>query len=1123
MKKVFACLSTILLMLVAFGLVMQPAKLSAAEVEEGKFIEDPTLKEGDIPIYSMNSIRTSFPDLYDANALPDPNYGIGRNYYWNEIKLVIPQIENNEFTGNQYTVYTHGTTASKIYLWITIPEGNDGAGTVTTATQTKSSVAWTGTYPPLFGDVSLSGVRYNVSGQTVHFNDVYRENGVGNGTNDTDFIYVIFDGEGHMVRGAAHDNYFNAENIATYGFTQLFGYKDGEIVLREDVIGAGKAVNGFGAADADLDRVQFEVDDLDNPLLDEVTGEPLYDDEGNPLYNKKLVDGEEPKFLAGQRYIWQWFSEEDFDAESVNTAAYLQEGWRQDLWDYAFADVNGGYVCLAFAPNLAKFAALTDAQATVHNASINALVEAGELTQEEADGLLIPFTSSIDETTQEETITFEETRRALIISFDVPVDGISYRYGYLDYAGAGVTEMHFDKFCRIFESGLLFGRKEGYRAHARTCNFTAAGLQAGSAQVDGATFVLREENGKLVYEIKAGTEIKPAKLVSLAGMLGCFLEEGDGDEESGSNVHAVQSYKNADASELEITMDINKEAVMRPIVHQYETLEQVKADFLSALLSWKTGKGQTFGEDTDWSTFANNTYGKFADGDLQLFAEEVPAWKWFVDYYTEKFEAQAAADEFTGYTVAAANGLRWGLYAFMNQIKVGSWPYSPDFSKTDYSDLVEHSPEKVFLYPDWDSFVTDFLDAFNQYVYGKVQVESPEDWWDMTYTADTELQAKQCAFFQEPEWKFVDQLIDDLCAAQEWTSYGKDHYYRYRCSMYAILNKTYRDVWPKSINCIDMPDPNWIGVPLEKDYSKVKFSTEGMSAPYSFTMDLQVLNKLTGVLGNIQVTFEVVNVFTPVIRVDEAELVVGLDQTSIDLSKAVKAYDGEYLEGSLYGHDISRQYLEFVLPEGFNPDQLKGGLYTITAIARAPQETGIKAETKFQIRVVDIVAPEIGVNKEVQVALGEQIDINKVLVYALDDVDGDLLRSAKVNWVWYVIQSDYDPLTASIGEEFPSKVVVMDNNGNIAEARFTVVVGGSEGVDNSEALEALQASLDAQAAKLDALQAKLNEVEQKAQQAADNAAKTVDNTTKGCKKSGMLVAGLVAAAGLVLVVLKKKH
>ncbi len=1085
MKRVFACLSTLLLMLVVFGLAMQPIqKVSAVEVADGKFIEDPTLQEGDIPIYVMNSIRTTFPAYYDNDAVSDPNYGPGRDYGWNEIKLVIPQMADNALTGSQYTVYTQGETASKIYIW-----GLTDEGKITTATQTKSSYSWTGTYAPLFGDVSLSGVRYNLTGQEVHINNVYNENGVGNGDHSTDFIYIIFDGQGKAVRGVAHDNYFAAENVAQYGFNLVFGYKDGKLVLRSDVIGAGKAVNGFEASDANLDRVQLEVDDLDNPLLDEVTGEPLVDDDGNPLYNKKFVDGEEAKVLTGKRYIWQWFSEEDFDAAMVNSVQYLEEGWRYDLWDYAFADPNGGYVCLAFTPSLSKFAQLDAQQSEIHNASIRALVEAGELDAEEAAALLIEETVTVDATTQEEVVTYATVERPVVVSLTIPVDGISYRYGYLDYAGAGVTEMHFDKFCRIFEQGLLFGRNAAYRAHARTCNFSAAGLKAQNALVDGQSFILREENGKLVYELKAGATIKPSDIISIKGMLGGYLVAGDGDEASGSNVHAVQSYKDAPADELEYTMDINGEAVMRPVIKQYETLEPVKADFLDALLNWKRGKGVAIDESTDWGSFANNTYGKFADGDLQLFAEEVPAWAWMIEYYTECFTAQAAADGFTTYDVTQANGARWGLYAFMNGIKHDSWPKSPDFTAFDYSGIKEYSPELVYRYETWEEFVEDFLAAFNEYVYGKVQVENPGQWWDMTYTASAELQAKQIAFFQQPEWKFVDELVDELCAAQGWTSYDKTHYYRYRCSMYAILNKAYRDVWPKSIDCRNMSDPKWIGVPLEKDYTKVVYSTEGMSAPSSFTLELTTLNKTTGVAGSIQVQFEVVNVFTPVIRVDADALVIKDEQTSIDLTKAVKAYDGEYAGESIYGSDISRQYLKFELPQGFDPEHLKGGLYTITVKAFAPADTGLYAETKFQIRVLDNVAPVGDVNKVVSVVAGEQLDVRKVLIYAYDDVDGDFLRSASVNWIWYILNTDYDPQYSQIGEELAGSIVLVDNNGNMSRAlRFTVLVCGTDTVTVGPGEDP-----------------------------------TEETASFNCGNAGMIAAGLLAAAGLAFVILRKKH
>ena len=1138
MKKVFACLSTILLMLVAFGLVMQPAKLSAVEVEDGKFIEDPTLEEGDIPIYVMNSIQTTFPNLYDAKAQPDPMYGgPGRDYYWNEIKLVIPQIVENQLTGQQYTVYTQGNydsskktaAATKIYLWV------DVDGVPTTATQTGSSVSWTGTYPPLFGDVSLSGVRYNVSGQEVVINNIYNENGVVNGDHSTDCIYLIFDGEGKAVRGAAHDSYFAAENIELYEFNQLFGYKDGKIVLREAAVGAGAAVNGFGASDAELDRVQHEVDDLDNPLLDEVTGEPLFDDNGNPLYNKKLVDGEEANLLSGLRYIWQWYSEEDFDAESVNAVQYLEEGWRFDKWDYAFADQNGGYVCLAFAPNLAKFAQLTEKQYEVHNASIDALVAAGELQAEEAEALKADVDEIVDEATGEVTYTYGKGRdnsnnlkpieRPVIVSLVIPVNGISYRFGYLDYTGNSVP-MHFNGFCKMFEQGLLYGRNEEYRAHARTSNFTATGLKAQNAVVENQSFILREEDGKLVFELKEGATISPKDIIAINGMLGGYGLVGDGE---GSNVAAVQSYKNADVSELEYTMDINGEAVMRPAVHLYESLDACADDIIQALIAWKVSKGVVIAEDTTVATFANNTYGKFSDGDLQLFAEEVPAWAWFVDYYTMKFNEQAAKDEFAGYTINQANALRWGLHAFLNKIKAGSWPYSPDFTDFDTSDIAEYSPEKEFRFDTWEQFKEEFLVDFATEVYGDPDRFNDEEtgeptsavWADLTYGVDVE---KTLQFFQSEKWAFLGQELDALVAGEgvnyKGAAAGTSNYYRW--NMHAYLNKITVGTWPYSIKCADMADPNWIGVPLEKDWNKVAYSTEGLEAPYSFKLELTCYNKATGITDSIKVQFEVVKVFTPVIRVDESALKVALGQESINLRAAVKAYDAEYKGGSVYGSDISRQYLEFVLPEGFDPENLKGGTYEITAVAKAPADTGLKATQKFQVMVIDTKAPVVEARSEVYLMLGEQLDVSKILLFAVDDVDGNLMTEA--DWIWYRITTDYDPETCFVGDQYSSSITVYDANSNATTKRFSVVVCGSDAADVLDSFEELQNSFEelqavAQKAikdleaKVKALTAELAEAKESSTQQADSS----------CAGFGAAAAGLFATLGLALVLIKKRH
>ena len=88
MKKVFAFLSTLVLTLACVGLALTPVK--AAEPAPGMWVDDPTLEENEIPLYIMDSIKTTFPKHYDNDAKADDKWqGSSRMYAWNETKLKI--------------------------------------------------------------------------------------------------------------------------------------------------------------------------------------------------------------------------------------------------------------------------------------------------------------------------------------------------------------------------------------------------------------------------------------------------------------------------------------------------------------------------------------------------------------------------------------------------------------------------------------------------------------------------------------------------------------------------------------------------------------------------------------------------------------------------------------------------------------------------------------------------------------------------------------------------------------------------------------------------------------------------------------------------------------------------
>lgn len=1131
MKKVFACLSAITLMLVAFGFVMQPANVSAAEVEEGKFIVDPTLEEDEIPLYVMNSIRSSFPHLYDFNAQADPNYGLGRDYYWNEIKLSIPQFDASGATGKRYSVYSQGTydaakgTAAntKIYLWML-----DDEGKVVTATNNNGTHSYSPEgYGPLFGDVSLSGIRYNITGQDIVMNNLYTENGIINGASaadgfkyggghyNTDPIYLIFDGQGKAVRGAAQDSYYNAEYAAQYGFNSLLGKKDGVIVIREDVAG-GAAVYGLGAADAELDKVQIAVPNPDDPVLDDF-GDPVVDENGDPMYNDMYIDSEDPEIVYGTRYVWQWYSEEDFANQEVNTVGYLQEGWLDSRWDYAYADPNGGYVCIKLTTSLGKYDVASDDECRVHNASVRAMEAAGELSADEAAALLIPETETTDEETGVTTITYGVYRSPRVYSLVVPAGAIMYRYGYLDYSGVAVTEMHLGKYCALHEDALLYGRHADYQAYARTYNFTATGLVAENVVYDNESFIVREEAGKLVVEIKEGAKVVPSEIVSILGMLGGYSIAGAPTKEAGSNVAAVDSYKQSDAAGLSYYMDIDGKPTMRPVQYQYETAKDAAAAFMHAIAKFIGLSGYTL---ENWS---GGTYGKFTDDNIAAFFEANPDWNWFKDFYQAYFDEKATAEGFTGYTAWAPNGLRFGLHALYGETKWGSWPYSPDFSTPASVQISDYSPEVSYRYNNWEEFVADFIKDFNAFVYGKEQVTSSVDFWDMSYTDNADLQAKIIEFFTTEDWAWFGAELDKGIAASGWTSYGKDHYYYYRCNVYEYLNKTQKTNWPASCGAFhEMADPSWIGTILEKDFYKVEFDASAYNLFDSFDMFLEVTNSATGIVDKMEITFQVVKHATPIIKVNEEGLMVKAGQTSINLKDIVSAWDCEYKESGngVYGSDISRQYLTFEYEEGFDPQNLKAGSWTVKAIAKAPEDTGLEVSTTFVVNVPDTTAPELRlVNKgQIFVQAGKQINYADVVAYAIDNVDGDYLRNAEINWNWCVINSDYDPEYSVPGEVLDGTVTVYDKTGNSTKANFSVTVTGvvvpevdfSPIEDAIEGIEMPEAYDDAE------VMAKLAEIMAELQK------EPAQPESAGCVAMAY-ASSFIAAAGLALLILKKRH
>ena len=388
----------------------------------------------------------------------------------------------------------------------------------------------------------------------------------------------------------------------------------------------------------------------------------------------------------------------------------------------------------------------------------------------------------------------------------------------------------------------------------------------------------------------------------------------------------------------------------------------------------------------------------------------------------------------------------------------------------------------------------------------------------MSYTADTELQAKQIEFFTTEKWAWFGAELDKGIAASGWTSYDKTHYYYYRTNVYEYLNKTQKTNWPASCGAFhEMADPSWIGTILEKDFYKVEFDASSYALFDSFDMFLEVTNSATGIVDKLEVTFQVVKHATPIIKVNEAALIVKADQTSINLKDIVSAWDCEYKPSGngVYGSDISRQYLTFEYEEGFDPQNLKAGRWTVVATAKAPEDTGLTVSTTFEVVVPDVTAPQLRVvnRGQIFVQAGKQLSYADVVAYAMDDVDGDYLRNADVNWNWCTITSDYDPEYSVPGEVLDGTVTVYDSTGNSTKANFTVTVTGgadfSEVLDKIDGIELPEQDFSSIEEKLDDILAEVEKEEAPA-------------STGGCV-SFAYVSSFIAAAGLALLIFKKRH
>lgn len=554
MKKVFAFLSVFALTIAFVGFGAKSAN-AAGEL----FTKDPTLSENQIPMYIMDSIYTTFPNYYDYATGGDEQWGgAARMYPWNETRLQVKLIDED---GNwvkaangqvsEYAVYFSGATTAassgagnNLLFYDVDAEGNPVMRRLSGGLKYNDdgSIKWDSSAMAM--DPSLSHMRTNISDQDLVF-DGYDLFGAFGATDAKSNLYnraLTFDAQGRMIRGITLDGGYllpDAEGAQAVTIAPEYCYVD-----------------------------TGEVDENGNPIREVAK---IAEGVECAVEHYEATDTEPAKDVTlyiTNRFVWQYFSAEDFDPAMVNEVPYLSEGWDAEKWDYVNEEEDG-YVCIAFVGAEGGNFKLTAEQLEVYTATAA------------AQGKEAPTADSV---------------RKAIRQIYVPAGGWTYDFGYLD---KGKTRLC-DKFMDMFIDGYYYGRKvdeEGKgMGYQSTHDFSASPIYAKDISNNGVSYQVMD--GQNVIEVLQGEVVYPTKNVVYTGMAKYWQEPGN-----------FLSYTQ-DTSVLEMYVKENGLTKVQPNTG-YQSLQEVIDDFLTDIADWKGVDVSEVKFDTAANFQSNFGWGEF--------------------------------------------------------------------------------------------------------------------------------------------------------------------------------------------------------------------------------------------------------------------------------------------------------------------------------------------------------------------------------------------------------------------------------------------------------------------------------------------------------------------------------
>lgn len=683
MKKAFAVFSAMLIALGCFGIL---SKTSVAAAEDEKFTVDPTLEEGETPVYVLGSIADTFPHYYDNEALPDKNYLAARRYPWNETKLYIKKFNDAGEEDGSFGVYFTGKlqdmdgnekingagygilvfadsvettslgTAKKDDDGNLIYKKDDNGNPILTLARYDKGTLYYGHGPV---GSSISFMTKNITGRDIEFSAT----GLANFGATATQMAIVFNSKGQAVRGSAFSGAFTlstadgslSESETEALIAPIFCYVDGKIV---------QYVEGVTVPD------KAKVAKTDE------NGQTIKDENGNIVY--ELTD--QPAFLY-QEVVWAWYEEKP---ENVNEAGFLQAGWDPDKWDLC-VEKDGGYLCYAIAGS----------EGSEHKFTATAQAE---------------FVAEYNKVKKDEDanwVDVSEITRKVIDTIQVPEGGFVYTFGYLERSVApNASELKAYQ-AQMYKDALEYGRTEGFGVQ-RAYNFSSSGLQVKNAVSDNNGYVVLEDN---VIEVMPGATVTPGKNVSYTGMTQYFKDLND-----------ITSFTSSeDACEFYISVNGTSQVMPIPVV--YQSMDEVAEAVLKDLNEYyKTSVTiDTFDETfatagTFYSTFNNKL------PDFETAYKDT--WGWLFDYIRQSSINAGAASS----TNSGGNWTTRVWHCLASAAPRSGWPSSPaDFSTLNPT-IIEQKFTKAPTWSTYSFVASDELDTSYEVVYkvvnpGTVQEE----------------------------------------------------------------------------------------------------------------------------------------------------------------------------------------------------------------------------------------------------------------------------------------------------------------------------------------------------------------------------------------------------------------